>query len=85
MRTSPTPEAVLAPATAGKSVSTPKRSLHERILEAQTMASRWLADGNEANERGHREKAEQCYAKSQYWLDRAILLEGRGDRPPPKR
>lgn len=29
-------------------------------------------------------KADECYAKAQYWLDRANLLSGRSDRPAPK-
>ncbi|WP_432263004.1 hypothetical protein [Cupriavidus sp. TMH.W2] len=62
----------------------PKKSLHERKLDAETRASRWLADGNEARERGDLARADEYYAKSQYWRDRAILLAGEGDRPAPK-
>ena len=49
------------------------------VLNAETRASQWLADGNEARERGDAAKAEKCYAKSQYWLDRYNRLTGRGD------
>lgn len=64
--------------------SRPKKSLHERILDAEVLSSRWLADGNEAAERGDRAKAEACYAKSQYWLDRHTLLTGRAEKAGPK-
>lgn len=62
----------------------PAKSLHERKLDAEVRGSRWLADGNAAREAGDIAKAEQCYAKSQYWLDRYNLLAGLSDRPPPK-
>ncbi len=42
------------------------------------------ADGNPAREAGDTAKADECYAKAQYWLDRANLLSGRSDRPAPK-
>lgn len=62
----------------------PKQSLPERQLDAEVRASQWLADGNAARESGNHEKAEVCYAKAQYWLDRYNLLAGRSDRPAPK-
>ena len=37
----------------------------------EEMGNRWLAEGNEAAERGNHKKAERCYEKGQYWLDRA--------------
>jgi len=46
------------------------------ILKAEEMASRYLADGNEAAERGKHEKAEKLYIKGQYWLDRLNKLTG---------
>lgn len=63
----------------------PKRTLAERILDADVRASMWLADANEARERGDVALAEKRYAKSQFWLDRYTLLTNRGDRPAPKR
>lgn len=39
-------------------------------------ASKWLADGNEAEERGNRAKAEACFEKAQYWLDKANVARG---------
>lgn len=49
---------------------------HDKIIEAEARCGKWLADGNEYEERGEREKAEKCYAKSQFWLDRANKLRG---------
>lgn len=65
-------------------MSAPKKTLQERILDADARASRWLADGNEAIESGDAQRASVCYAKSQYWRDRYNLLAGNADRPPPK-
>ncbi len=62
----------------------PLRPLKERILDAETRANSWLADGNAAREAGYGAKAEKCYDKAQYWLDRANLLSGHSERPPPK-
>ena len=62
----------------------PRKPRRERILDAETRGSRWLADGNAAREAGDTAKADECYAKAQYWLDRANLLSGRSDRPAPK-
>lgn len=63
----------------------PLRTVTERALDAEVKASQWLADGNQAAEAGQSEKAERCFEKAQFWLDRANLLSGRGDRPAPKR
>lgn len=61
-----------------------KKSHHEGLIDAQVRGSQWLADGNEAHESGSIEKAECCYDKAQFWLDRANLLSGYSDRPAPK-
>lgn len=49
--------------------------LRERLADAEERGNRWLADANEANERGKRELAERRYAKGQYWLDVANRLQ----------
>lgn len=54
----------------------PKRPLRERLLEAEERGSRYLADANEAQEKGQLAKAEKLYAKGQFWLDRYNLLAG---------
>jgi hypothetical protein len=65
------------------SAKAPVKPLAERTLDAETRASQWLADGNEAREAGHTAKAERCFEKAQYWLDRANHLSGRSERPSP--
>lgn len=50
-------------------VKAPRKPLRERILDAETRGSRWFADGNAAREAGDTAKADECYAKAQYWLD----------------
>ncbi len=62
-----------------------KQTVAERVLDADTKASKWLADANEARESGQLELAAKCDGRSQYWLDRFNLLSGRGDSPAPKR
>lgn len=47
-----------------------------KILEAEERANKWLADANEAAERGNHAKAERLYEKAQYWLDRFNKLAG---------
>jgi hypothetical protein len=46
------------------------------VLKAEHLASKWLGDANEADERGDRKRAERCYAKAQFWLDRLNKLLG---------
>lgn len=48
----------------------------KKALEAEERASKWLADGNEAEERGNLDKAEKCFEKAQFWLDRYNKLAG---------
>lgn len=54
----------------------PKKTLSERIADADDKGSRWLADANELAERGQTAKAEEYYEKAQYWLDRSNKLRG---------
>jgi hypothetical protein len=55
-----------------------KAMTNQRALEAEVKASKWLADANEASERGQKAKAERLYAKAQFWLDRYNKLAGNG-------
>lgn len=50
----------------------------EKIIEAEQRGAHWLAEGNEAEERGNTVKAERCFAKAQHWLDRYNKLVGNG-------
>lgn len=51
----------------------------DKIIRAEEFGNRYLADANEAAERGKQTKAERLYEKSQYWLDRANKLRGWGE------
>lgn len=53
-----------------------KKSAQEKIADADMYGGRRLAKANEANERGHHERAERYYEKAQYWLDRVNKLLG---------
>jgi len=50
--------------------------LSEKIADADVRGGRYLADANDAAERGQFEKAERLYAKGQFWLDRSNKLRG---------
>lgn len=52
------------------------RNLADRIQEADERGNRYLADANEASERGDKVKAEKLYAKGQFWMDRYNKLVG---------
>lgn len=52
------------------------KTIADKIADADMHGGRWLAKANEYAERGDHEKAEKCYAKGQYWLDRANQLLG---------
>jgi len=60
----------------------PPRLIKHLIVEgdlAQTYelhGSHWLAEANEAQEKGQKELAEKLYDKSQYWLDKANEARG---------
>jgi hypothetical protein len=66
-------------------LKSPIKSLQERVVDAEVRGSHWLAEGNAASEAGNAAKAERCYAKSQFWLDRFNLLTGRSEKPAPLR
>jgi len=51
-------------------------TLSEKIIQAEENGGKWLADGNEAEERGNANKAEKCFSKAQFWLDRYNKLIG---------
>ena len=53
-----------------------KKSKNDRMIEADERCGRYLADANEAAERGDMEGAAVLYAKSGYWRDRYNKLAG---------
>ena len=61
-----------------------KKTLEQRRWDAEARAGAYLADANDAAEKGNSAKAERLHAKSQFWLDRANLLSNQGDRPAPR-
>lgn len=52
--------------------------ISQKVAEADARGGRYLADANEAAERGQTEKAERLYEKGQFWLDRSNKLRGDG-------
>lgn len=62
--------------TMGKSTSHNDAAFHKRWMRANELGCRWLADANEAEERGAVKTAAKCMAKAQYWLDRLNELDG---------
>jgi len=42
-------------------------------------ANYWRAEGEAADEKGNQAKAERCFAKCQYWLDKANKVRGWGE------
>ena len=52
------------------------RPLSERVQDADERCGRYLADANEADERGDKARAAKLYAKSGFWLDRYNKLVG---------
>lgn len=64
-----------------------KKTLRERINEADFLGNKYLGDFNELDEAGmgHTEKAQTLYRKGQFWLDRYNLLVGDGAHRGPSR
>lgn len=42
-------------------------NIRDKMIDAETRASKWLADGNEAEERGNKAKVLRCFEKAQLW------------------
>jgi len=53
-----------------------RKTKQERIMEAEVRGSAWLAEGNQALERGQKQKAQKYFDKAQFWLDRYNKLAG---------
>lgn len=63
-----------------KTMTKPRKTLAERIADADDRGGRYLAAFNELDERGlgNTPKAEKLLEKGQYWLDRSNNLRGCG-------
>jgi hypothetical protein len=66
----------MAKQATNKSSLANRPSQEDAKLDAEVRCNTWLADGNAAAEAGNHAKAERCYAKSQFWLDRYNRLAG---------
>ncbi|HVZ60651.1 MAG TPA: hypothetical protein VG892_07680 [Terriglobales bacterium] len=53
-----------------------KKTIQERIADADEIGGRYLADANDAAERGNKVLAEKLYERGQVWLDRSNRLRG---------
>lgn len=53
-----------------------KRTLQERIADADERGNNWLSLANEAADQGDKAKAERLYEKGQHWLDLSNKLRG---------
>ena len=66
----------------------PKKTLQERILDADIRAGMYLGNYNELVESGYPEdgpKAQRLSNQCQFWLDRFHLLTNQANNPAPKR
>lgn len=52
------------------------RAVDAQVAEADARGGAWLAKANELAEAGKHERAQLCYDKCQYWLDRSNRLRG---------
>ena len=66
-----------APTMALAKVKLREQANRLKAIDAEERGNRWLADANEAAEAGNKAKAERCYEKGQFWLDRFNRLTGR--------
>lgn len=51
-------------------------TIKENISKAEELMNRYLADANEAGEKGDKRKEAKLLAKCQYWLNRYNKLTG---------
>jgi hypothetical protein len=62
-----------------KPTGRPRRTVHERIVDAETRSARALGNANEARERGRPHAEARWLYSAQKWLDTANRLRGYGD------
>lgn len=56
-----------------------KATQNDDLYRAHQMASHWLYLANKAAERGDHELEQRHLGRSQKWLDKLTVLEGRGE------
>ena len=52
------------------------QDVRDKIADADQRGNEWLAKARAAEERGNQKRAEECYRKGNYWLDRSNKLRG---------
>lgn len=52
------------------------RTKDERIADADMRGNEWLLQARRAEEKGNLTKADECFRKGNYWLDRSNKLRG---------
>ncbi len=50
--------------------------LREKIADADVRGNEWLRKAREAELQGYQARADECYRKGNYWLDRSNKLRG---------
>lgn len=50
--------------------------IREQIAEADTRGNEWLRKGLEAEAAGKKRRADECFRKGGFWLDRSNKLRG---------
>jgi hypothetical protein len=55
---------------------TKKRSIADRVADADMRGSNWLARANALTAEGKYKRAARCHEKGQFWLDRSNKLRG---------
>ncbi len=53
-----------------------QKTFEQKHWEVEQKACHWLAEANEALEKGNLKRDAFCMKKAQYWLDRLNRLEG---------
>lgn len=57
-------------------VATSRESVSEKIADADLRGNVWLAKARRAEDGGNQARADECYRKGNYWLDRSNKLRG---------
>lgn len=52
------------------------QDVREKLADADQRGNEWLRKAREAEEKGNQSRADECYRKGQFWLDRSNKLRG---------
>jgi hypothetical protein len=53
-----------------------EKNVQEKGADADYRGNEWLRKAREAEEKGNQSRADECYRKGQFWLDRSNKLRG---------